>query len=56
MPKEYAVAGEVDSDQPSCLDNLVDIYPKEGEAEFQDRKAFVDLLKGLLHLESDKIE
>ncbi|CAJ1049542.1 homeodomain-interacting protein kinase 2-like [Xyrichtys novacula] len=41
-------------DLPSCLDDLVDIIPKEGAAKHEDRRAFVDLLKGLLLLKDDK--
>ncbi|KAL3048437.1 hypothetical protein OYC64_007080 [Pagothenia borchgrevinki] len=36
------------------LDDLVNIYPKEEAAEFEDRKAFVDLLKQLLHVDGDQ--
>ncbi|CAJ1048789.1 uncharacterized protein LOC117810015 [Xyrichtys novacula] len=54
MPEEHTVTGKVNRDQLSCLDDLVDIRPKKGKAEYQDRKAFVDLLKGLLHIEGDK--
>ncbi|CAJ1059760.1 leucine-rich repeat-containing G- coupled receptor 6 [Xyrichtys novacula] len=39
--------------QPSCLNDLVNIFPRKKAAEYEDRKAFVDLLKGLLHLEPD---
>ncbi|XP_034564508.1 homeodomain-interacting protein kinase 3-like [Notolabrus celidotus] len=38
-------------EQPTSLDDL--FYPRETAAEYVDRKAFVDLLKKLLHLEGD---
>ncbi|XP_068454311.1 homeodomain-interacting protein kinase 1-like isoform X2 [Clinocottus analis] len=61
MPEEYMAAnnmkaGEQHSynDLPRSLDQLVDIYPKGDVAEFEDRKAFVNLIKQLLHLDGDQ--
>ncbi|XP_074510855.1 homeodomain-interacting protein kinase 1-like [Sebastes fasciatus] len=58
MPEEYTAANNVEVvewhsfiDLPSSLDDLVNIYPKWEAAEFEDRRAFVDLIKQLLHLD-----
>ncbi|XP_034531318.1 homeodomain-interacting protein kinase 1-like [Notolabrus celidotus] len=55
--EEYtAVSGIEAQDRYSCidllssLDALVNFYPDEGPAESEDRRAFLDLMKGLLHL------
>ncbi|XP_034556286.1 probable serine/threonine-protein kinase dyrk1 [Notolabrus celidotus] len=57
-PEEYeTLTGEQlqeDENQmklPSSLDGLAHIYPVDKPAEFEDRLAFVDLLKGLMHLD-----
>ncbi|KAK9537931.1 hypothetical protein VZT92_005503 [Zoarces viviparus] len=61
MPEEYEAANHVKAEEqqsfidfPSSLDDLVNIYPKGEAAEFEDRKAFVDLIKQLLHLDGDQ--
>ncbi|KAM6964730.1 ectonucleotide pyrophosphatase/phosphodiesterase family member 7-like [Tautogolabrus adspersus] len=60
-PGEYTVVNSTPtierlhiSDKPSSLDDLVDIYLKNGAAGYRDRRAFVDLLKRLLHPEGNK--
>ncbi|XP_034563770.1 homeodomain-interacting protein kinase 1-like [Notolabrus celidotus] len=60
-PEEYAaVNGYKAEDHHSCidllssLDALVNFYPDEGPAETDDRRAFVDLMKGLLHLDGSQ--
>ncbi|KAI4803275.1 hypothetical protein KUCAC02_006826 [Chaenocephalus aceratus] len=57
MPAAIKIKAEKqDSSQDlrMSLDDLVNIYPKEEDAEFEDRKAFVDLLKQLLHVDGDQ--
>ncbi|CAB1427477.1 unnamed protein product [Pleuronectes platessa] len=39
---------------PNSLNDLIHIHPKLGAAEMEDRKAFVSLLEGLLHLDGDE--
>uniref|UniRef100_A0A8P4GAA3 Protein kinase domain-containing protein n=1 Tax=Dicentrarchus labrax TaxID=13489 RepID=A0A8P4GAA3_DICLA len=60
-PEEYTAANIVKPkernsfiDLPSSLDDLVNVHPKGVAAEFKDRKAFVDLIKWLLHLDGDQ--
>ncbi|GLD45580.1 homeodomain-interacting protein kinase 1-like protein, partial [Lates japonicus] len=59
-PEEFTAVsnvkpGERDSfiELPSSLDDLVNIYPKGEAAEFEDQRAFVDIMKQLLHLDGD---
>ncbi|XP_071331170.1 homeodomain-interacting protein kinase 1-like isoform X2 [Trachinotus anak] len=60
-PEEYTVANNMKPEEwnsftelPSSLDDLVNIYAEGEAAEFKDRRAFVDNLKGLLHLDGDQ--
>ncbi|XP_044067098.1 homeodomain-interacting protein kinase 2-like isoform X2 [Siniperca chuatsi] len=60
-PEEYTAANSVKPEErnslidlPGSLDDLVNIYPKGEAAEFEDRRAFVDLMKQLLHLDGDQ--
>ncbi|XP_034530937.1 homeodomain-interacting protein kinase 1-like isoform X2 [Notolabrus celidotus] len=60
-PEEYAAVNGFKAedrhsciDLPSSLDALVNFYPDEGPAETEDRRAFVDLMKGLLHLDGSQ--
>ncbi|XP_072222409.1 homeodomain-interacting protein kinase 1-like [Leuresthes tenuis] len=60
-PEEYSAASHMKpkqpcslSEHPGSLDDLVDVYPKEDAAEYEDRKVFVDLLKWLLDLDGDQ--
>ncbi|TMS15377.1 Homeodomain-interacting protein kinase 1, partial [Larimichthys crocea] len=60
-PDEFAEANDLilqeensDADLPSSLDDLVNVYPRENADEFEDRTAFIDLLKQLLHLVGDQ--
>ncbi|XP_072222410.1 homeodomain-interacting protein kinase 1-like [Leuresthes tenuis] len=60
-PEEYSAVSHMKPKQPrslsehhGSLDDLVDVYPKEDAAEYEDRKVFVDLLKWLLDLDGDQ--
>ncbi|XP_056241562.1 uncharacterized protein LOC130175227 [Seriola aureovittata] len=60
-PEEYTAANNVKPEErhtfialPSSLDDLVNIYPEREAAEFEDRRAFVDFMKMLLHLDGDQ--
>ncbi|XP_034555413.1 uncharacterized protein LOC117824126 [Notolabrus celidotus] len=55
-PKEYEIKNgippqEYESMLPSSLDALAHFHPVDDPAEIEDRLAFADLLKGLLHLD-----
>ncbi|KAM4562892.1 homeodomain-interacting protein kinase 3-like [Odontesthes bonariensis] len=60
-PEEFSAAAHMEAKQPrspseppGSLEDLVDMYPKEDAAEYADRKALVELLKRLLHLDGDQ--
>ncbi|XP_034548121.1 homeodomain-interacting protein kinase 1-like isoform X2 [Notolabrus celidotus] len=60
-PEEFTVANNVQPEEPvehpnlpSSLNALVHMFPPESHAELRDRVLFVDLLKGLLHLDGDQ--
>ncbi|KAI3357471.1 hypothetical protein L3Q82_015511 [Scortum barcoo] len=59
-PEEYAAANNMEAEErnsfielPSSLDELVHIYPEWEAAQSEDRRAFVDVLKQMLHLDGD---
>ncbi|XP_035502184.1 homeodomain-interacting protein kinase 1-like isoform X1 [Scophthalmus maximus] len=61
-PEEYTAANNMKPveqrnsliELPSSLDALVHIYPKGEAAELEDRREFVHLMKGLLHIDGDR--
>ncbi|KAK2862470.1 hypothetical protein Q5P01_002003 [Channa striata] len=60
-PEEYLNANRVKPEErnsfielPSSLDDLLNFYPTREADEFKDRRAFVHLMKQLLHLEGDQ--
>ncbi|XP_034050955.1 homeodomain-interacting protein kinase 3-like [Thalassophryne amazonica] len=50
-PDEYEDDGDLEHDL-RCLNKLIDVYGIEDNAEYEDRKAFVSLLKQLLQLDA----
>ncbi|KAG7521793.1 homeodomain-interacting protein kinase 1-like [Solea senegalensis] len=60
-PEEFTTASSMKPEErnsfielPGSLDDLVNIYPEGKAADSEDRRIFIDMLKGLLHLDGDQ--